>query len=301
MAERNPPSWLQAGSHPAEHDRQLIQSLIGLEGVVDKAGGDLQVTEKATPDMSVNVARGRAFVAGTVSTNQGYYNVFNDATVNLAVAASDPTNPRKDIVVARVRDAAYEGANDDWLLQVVTGTPAATPSEPALPSNSIKLAVLDVAAGVTSVTNADITDSRAQAKNQLGPPGKAVLVGTSETTTSTSYTDLATVGPEVTIEVPASGVVLVGISGAMKDSDASSQALMSFAASGANTLSAADNRAISHDNPSSGGTPEFQSLGASFLLTGLTPGLTTFTAQYRKIAASGTATFANRRLFAIAL
>lgn len=165
MTVQNPAIFLQAGSHPAEDVRRFLGSL-PMPGVVTL--GDLAVTEKSgTPNMSVDVAGGRAFIAGTEATYQGTYMVENRGAANLAVAAADPTNARKDLVVARVKDAAYSGATNAWELAVVTGTPAPSPSEPAVPANSLVLALVTVAAGTTSITNANITDRRTDARTRL--------------------------------------------------------------------------------------------------------------------------------------
>lgn len=164
MAERQPPSFLQAGSHPAEHDRLVLSSLLGGggagEGVV--AAGDLAVTQNATPNMSANVAAGAAFVKNDLSPFGGTYHVQNDATVNKTIAAADATNPRRDLVVARIRDASYFGATNAWDLFVVTGTPAPSPVDPAIPADGsyLLLARVAVAAGAASITNANITDLR---------------------------------------------------------------------------------------------------------------------------------------------
>lgn len=162
--------WLQAGSHPATNDRLLLEALLAPPpAVVSGAGygvvgpGDLAVTQNGTPNMSVNVAAGKVFVDGTENAVQGAYLGVNDATVNLAISASDPTNPRKDLVVARVQDAEWSGATNSWSLAVITGTPAASPAEPAVPANAHVLALVDVDAGATSITNAKITDRRRRA------------------------------------------------------------------------------------------------------------------------------------------
>lgn len=183
MAARNPPLWLQAGSHPATNDRLLLEALMAPPPAVVSGAGygivgpsDLAVTQNGTPNMSVNVAAGKAFVDGTENANQGAYLCVNDATVNLAIAASDPTNPRKDLVVAKVQDAEWSGATNSWSLAVVTGTPAASPSEPAVPANAHVLAMINVAAGATSITNGNITDRRRRA-SALG----GIVVCTSST------------------------------------------------------------------------------------------------------------------------
>ncbi len=160
MTARTPAGWMQGGSHPAENDRNLLDALVGTPGTVGLA--DLKVTANGTPNMTVNVAAGAAFILGTETTYQGMYHAFNDATVSLAIAASDPTNPRIDIVVAQVRDAFYSGASNDFRLAVVTGTPAGSPAAPATPANSLVLARVAVAATVTTVVAGNITDYRAR-------------------------------------------------------------------------------------------------------------------------------------------
>lgn len=179
------PWSIQGQSHPATVARNATAAMLGApaaavspaaqiltaggsHGVV--GAGDLAVTQNGTPNMSVNVAAGRAFIRGTetASLNQGAYGFFNDGVVNLAVAASDPTNPRRDLIVAQVRDANYAGAANDARLTVITGTPAAVPVDPTIPPNCLVLARISVAAGSTSVLNAAITDLRTRASSLGG-------------------------------------------------------------------------------------------------------------------------------------
>jgi hypothetical protein len=130
--------------------------------------GDFAVTQNGTPNMSVDVAAGGAFIRGTQNANQGAYHVWNDGTVNLSIDAAHPTNGRKDLVIAQVRDAFYSGATNDARITVVTGTAAASPVDPSLSSfpNALVLARITVAAGDTAINTADITDLRPLA-NQL--------------------------------------------------------------------------------------------------------------------------------------
>lgn len=161
MTERNPALWLQARTdHTAEQDRALLNMIWKAEGITDL--GALAVSQRgAGANMSVDVAAGQAVVQGDDSSVQGMYGVWNDATKNLTISASDPTNARYDLVVARVKDSFYSGATDAFSLEVITGTPAGSPAEPSLPNNCLKLASVLVAAGATSITNAAITDKRA--------------------------------------------------------------------------------------------------------------------------------------------
>ena len=127
-------------------------------------------------------------------------------------------------------------------------------------------------------------------------PGTAALVTTQETTTSTSYVDLTTTSATVTINVGAYGQVLLNLYCGRYNNTATGQALMSFAASGANTIAASDAYCIGEVNPAN-----YQyNGGATHLLTGLSPGSTTFKAKYRAHTA-GTANFLNRRISAIPL
>lgn len=183
MALRNPPSWLQNGSHPAENDRLTMQSIIGSSGIIGSSS--LAVTQAASPAMSVLVASGWGAVVGDFTTNMGVYQFYNDAAATLAITTANPTNPRIDRVVVTVNDAFYTGVSNNVTFQVIAGTPAVTPVAPSTPSMSISLATIAVAAGATSILNANITDTRADVTTNL-PVGDitAVTAGTGITVTS---------------------------------------------------------------------------------------------------------------------
>jgi hypothetical protein len=187
--------------HPANVAREFIKSLIPTQGVI--GSGDLAVSQSG-PSMNVSVAAGAAVVAGTEAATQGSYYCPNAAPVTLAIAASDPTNGRHDLVVAQVRDGDYSTPSYAWRLFVVTGTAAATPLDPALPANSLSLARVRVDAGASSIPNAKIDDlrvlavpfTRLVAGNPLAPTGA---------TSPTRY-----VGAWGTSGAPASGTFAVG-------------------------------------------------------------------------------------------
>lgn len=114
----------------------------------------------------------------------------------------------------------------------------------------------------------------------------AALVATSQTTTSTSYTDLTTSGPAVTVTTGARALVLTYAS--ILNSVATNNTYMSHAVSGASSVSASDQFAIRSDESLD------MSLETAMLHTGLTAGSNTFTAKYRVTA--GTGTFYDRRI-----
>ena len=183
MTLQTPPSWLQAGSYPAQYDRLTAQALWATTGVIGTSS--LAVTENSPAGMSVRVALGWAAIVGTTTTNMGVYTIFNDATETLTITTANPTNPRIDLVCATVRDAFYSGANNDVILQVIAGTPAGSPVAPALPANSISLATIAVGAAVTQINTANITNTRVNVTSNL-PVGDLTEVqgGTGITVTS---------------------------------------------------------------------------------------------------------------------
>ena len=181
-----PPSWLQAGSYPAESDRLTTQALYATTGIIGSSS--LAVTQNSPAGMSVRVAAGWAAIIGTTQANMGAYVAYNDAQATLTVTTADPTNPRIDRVVITVRDAYYTGAFNDVIFQVLAGTPAGSPTAPAVPANSISLATIAVGAGVTSITSANITDTRADVTTNLPAPQLNFSVNSQ---TGTTYTTVA--------------------------------------------------------------------------------------------------------------
>lgn len=162
MAILNPPSYMEAGDYSAREDRLLTDTLVPIPGVVD----GMDVSQQTTANMSVRVSAGRAFVKYTASSDQGTYHVVNDGFVTLAIASAHATLTRIDRVVLTVRDATLAGGlNNDAIFQVITGTPASSPSAPAQPANSITLAVITISPGVSSIVTAKINGAPARIKN----------------------------------------------------------------------------------------------------------------------------------------
>lgn len=120
-------------------------------------------------------------------------------------------------------------------------------------------------------------------------------IATDQGTTSATYTDLATVGPSVTVTVGTSGILLVGV-GCSTNNNAQGEDYMSYAFSGANTLAASDANAFEAVSFVGGAK---NSGSRTILHTGLTPGSTVITAKYRRNTSTGN--FSNRHLFAIPL
>jgi hypothetical protein len=115
------------------------------------------------------------------------------------------------------------------------------------------------------------------------------LITTSQTTTSTSYVDLATVGPSVSVATGAYAFVIATCQ--MENNTNDFQTYMSWAVSGATTRSAIDAVAVGKDGTPAG---NFCRLTNFDMINNLTPGTNTFTAKYR--VGGGTGTFSERRI-----
>lgn len=131
--------------------------------------------------MQVKVPSGRAWLEGHFHEN--------DAQLALAIAAADPTNPRIDRVVLHL-----DWTNNLIDLRVLTGTPAVSPSAPAITQNStiweISLATVAVAAAAATIAAGNVTDTRAFVQN--------VDINATQTLTNKALTSPTMTSPTIT-------------------------------------------------------------------------------------------------------
>lgn len=133
-------------------------------------------------------------------------------------------------------------------------------------------------------TGANMVDGRAISQG---------IIEAAETTTSTSFTDLATVGPRVTVTTGTRA--FIALTCQMTNTNSGARAFAGFAVSGATTTAASDNTAIEWQ-PNNASQPARLSV---YDLATLNPGDNTFTMQYR--VGSQTGTFQHRRITVIGL
>jgi hypothetical protein len=126
------------------------------------------------------------------------------------------------------------------------------------------------------------------------PASASATVATLQTTTSTSYTDLSTAGPAVTITTGTKALVLINATCYKQGSG--SNAFVGFAVSGATTLAASDTTAMNWVNQAY----YDNRFSVSTRVTGLTAGSNTFTLKYRSNG-GGTAEYFNREIIVIDL
>lgn len=124
-------------------------------GVVPNKLNELAVTESDTPAKSVKVGTGFVIIQGV------QYGI--ETAQTLAITDNASGDDRIDRVVARL-----DYTNRTAELDILQGTPSATPSAPVLTQNAttyeISLAQVYVSNGFTTILNANITDERAFAK-----------------------------------------------------------------------------------------------------------------------------------------
>jgi hypothetical protein len=125
-------------------------------GGVFPGNGAMAVT--AAGGMNVQISAGYCCCPNSTSALQGGYVFGLMQAQTLALQAASLTYPRIDIVVAAVNDLGTDASGA--YVQVVEGTPAVSPAAPAAPANSITLAQIAVGAAATSITPANITDTR---------------------------------------------------------------------------------------------------------------------------------------------
>lgn len=111
------------------------------------------------------------------------------------------------------------------------------------------------------------------------------FIGTAQTTTSTTYTDLATVGPQIVAQVDAFAFLFYS---AEVSNATNTQNYMAIEVAGG-ILPANDNYSLSVQTAGAS-TKKF----GNFLRLNVSPGVYTITAKYRVLA--GTATFSQRSL-----
>ncbi|QAX94714.1 virion structural protein [Streptomyces phage Lilbooboo] len=87
---------------------------------------------------TVAIGAGNVFIGGTSSG--GTWAWSDGGTLSVPTASND--NPRKDLIVARLTTAAADGANG-LAIELIQGTPAASPAVPTRPDNAVALCIVD--------------------------------------------------------------------------------------------------------------------------------------------------------------
>jgi len=171
--------------------RQAISSFLNPAGGTVAEKG-LTVKAKATPNMEVEVEggdpNGQIWIPGTSLSNQGLYFCSVDSTTGLAIGAASTSNPRIDTIVARVEDSFYAESKNEFLLEVIAGTPKAGISKPpktkaeaeadgagAVSVSSYALAYVLVPQNAPAITSGDIENVSSRVSLPAGSVGDSQI------------------------------------------------------------------------------------------------------------------------------
>jgi hypothetical protein len=132
---------------------------VARSGIVPSGGTPLDVAPLGTPAMKVNVKAGTCVVQSTSATG-GCFTVTLTTATDLDIGTSNPTNPRIDLVVAKVFADGTSATN--CTVEVIAGTAAASPARPSIsspPANThyFPLAQVRVEANATTIVAGKVT------------------------------------------------------------------------------------------------------------------------------------------------
>lgn len=134
----------------ADNFAKYFASFIG-NGIFGGKSNELMVRQKSIADMSVRVLSGQGWINGY------WYENTNEVSLDISVA--DGVLNRIDLIVLR-----WDNSERVIRLAVKRGTPASSPTAPSLQRSAdyyeLKLAEVNVAAGTTKITQANILDTR---------------------------------------------------------------------------------------------------------------------------------------------
>jgi len=151
--------WLAGATWSDTVGRNMTAGLTAMGatrgGVLPNVSQALQILSSSGMNATCNP--GSAIIpAATVAA--GPYIPVNSVVQTLTHNAADPTNPRIDRWMIQVVD---NGNNTSFgQIVIVAGTPAASPSPPAVPTGALSLAQVRINAGVSSFNQANVTDER---------------------------------------------------------------------------------------------------------------------------------------------
>lgn len=271
--------------------------------------GDLLVTSGSALNRLAVGTNDQVLVADSAATNGVKW-----GTVSATGLASDAVTTAK-ILDANVTEAKLAAdavatakiANGAVTAAKLAATAAIQPTIIDAKGDLISATAADTPARLAVGTNGQVLTADSAESTGLKwatpTPSAITAVGsasvlTVETTTSTSYTDLATAGPSVTVTTGTDALVTISaILG--QGADAGQTIHAGVAVSGASTIAASDSYSLFLNGDDFTSASGNVSLSTTFKLTGLTPGSNTFTMKYK--CSSSTARFENRHITVFAI
>ncbi len=165
-----------ATAHPEEMLDFFMSHILDQSGVKSiNAGADFYVEAQSTPNMTVKVNTGYAFVQKSDKSKTYPVRMYS-TTENVTITSNSTGNSRIDAVVLYIdlAETPNSTATDVAKLVAVAGTPAGSPTAPSdsdiqtsigASNPFLRLANVTVGSGVTEITNTNIADARIRAIN----------------------------------------------------------------------------------------------------------------------------------------
>lgn len=176
----------------------VVGAVANTSGVAPTTGA-YAVNAQGTPNMTVRVTAGVAYVSGTPSGGNSQRVRVNMATYeDVTIAANSTGGTRYDHIYISLDAAKLANpavAADDVATLVASRSTSSSSDTGTPPTYGYKIAVVTVANGAASISNANITDSRIQtgstAVASTLPTGAVVqIVGATNTSNGTTTTTL---------------------------------------------------------------------------------------------------------------
>lgn len=161
----------------------IVGTLSNTSGVAPATGG-FAVNAQGTPDATVAITAGVAYVTGTpTSQNSQTFRVKNSASTNLSISANSSGSTKYDWIYIKLdatKLATPNTAGDDVATIVASRSSSAASDDGTPPTYGYPIAIVTVANGFSTITNSNIRDIRAQ-----------TAVGGSSTGTSDGWNSLS--------------------------------------------------------------------------------------------------------------
>lgn len=152
----------------------IVGSVGNTSGVAPATGG-FSVNAQGTPDMTVAVGSGVAYVTGTPSSqNSQTFRIKNTASSNVTISANSSGSTKYDWVYISLSAANLANPNvagDNAATLVTSRSSSAASDDGTPPTYGYPLAVVTVANGASSITNGNIRDIRTQVALNTGTSG----------------------------------------------------------------------------------------------------------------------------------
>jgi hypothetical protein len=143
-----------------------IVGAVGSTNGIAPTTGSFSINAQGTPDMTVAVGSGTAYVTGTPSSQASQtFRVKNSASSNVTISANSSGSTKYDWVYISLDATKLNTPNtaaDDVATLVTSRSSSASSDDGTPPTYGFPLAVVTVANGAVSITNSNVRDLRTQ-------------------------------------------------------------------------------------------------------------------------------------------